>query len=994
MILLRDKNLSSLYQKALSRLGTIGFSQQHDILLKRLFADLGNHNNTGLQPQTAKLLRRPTQRDKISEWVIKSTIATLPLMQMEELEQKAAAGERQVIEHLPQLLSIQSTRREEQEHQEENNSEAREDEDLDSESESDRQPPPSLLGTLIEGPSFEAFKARVLCLSKPDLSIGDALATQYVNVLTALLEQRFFEVATGEYAWISDLRAAGLRRREIAEILHASEHDAPWIFFEPSPNLSENWESFDEDFHSQGCPHSIVPQLTKHDLFSGVQSNMRDVAMQPQAHFQISDVQRSVQELCGLGGIVPDSRDSASWNGRVQFGEHGVVTISYLMADPHHPELDTPAQIALRLHKISMRVMAALAVLQKSQLCCTSFTFLGLTEKQGGDRQLARLHNIPDLWVTVFEQRARAAAETLMILNHEEEAPECLSLGVWSFQILSQLHLENIVPLEYSSTVSQKNRSHLHLASLALQLLCVGLLSYAQAHIGSFRPFFLDREVDELVLLGLDLGFQPHQSIKAQLVNLSCLAEMTGDKVVILGPPGPLSQLDDTSRLDVRGTPEDILDTWGPGQVIYKQDFKNTPFHIVAMSLHGGFILPVSLDGLSSEVLSDDGHIVYHWARKRDIQPGPGSLTMVMNEAIIVGAQVKVNQDCCNRTQESSHRKKSQGCMTNLDTGYHYWQLIELQLGLQGGLHVVGLANATMRRMPGTSIKKARLQQIADDQVLVDFLGCLWGVRVSYCTGVAQRVLLQHLAGDLLPIIAKAETNKKGVKTWDELRDKHQVFERLQDATGAENFRSWLRTLPSRLHDFLLRMIRVLLCRLANTGITPDKRSFSVAWLSPQDLGSCIRVPIRDDHAKWLAMLDDSGDCATFAYFNNICLESDGIQCQGPGWKFNLKIPMLETAVHCPENGSQWNLTGGQCYFFRNMNRDLFWVRAEKDSEDLHGTLPATLTALGRLDRVPRQVASRLFEHIRERRRICERKLALTQGSEAAVVLSKRYDGQ
>lgn len=73
------------------------------------------------------------------------------------------------------------------------------------------------------------------------------------------------------------------------------------------------------------------------------------------------------------------------------------------------------------------------------------------------------------------------------------------------------------------------------MASLALQFLCVGLLSYKQAHIGAIRPFFLDTAVRELYLLG---GARARDSelpfIHTRLEELTCLSPVTKGPVLVI----------------------------------------------------------------------------------------------------------------------------------------------------------------------------------------------------------------------------------------------------------------------------------------------------------------------------------------------------------------------------------------------------------------------------------------------------------------------------
>lgn len=74
----------------------------------------------------------------------------------------------------------------------------------------------------------------------------------------------------------------------------------------------------------------------------------------------------------------------------------------------------------------------------------------------------------------------------------------------------------------------------LHMASLALQLLCAGLLPYEQAYVGAIRPFFVDTPVREPRLLGRGRAEDGGVSgIRARLEELTCLPPVTKGPVLV-----------------------------------------------------------------------------------------------------------------------------------------------------------------------------------------------------------------------------------------------------------------------------------------------------------------------------------------------------------------------------------------------------------------------------------------------------------------------------
>jgi hypothetical protein len=175
--------------------------------------------------------------------------------------------------------------------------------------------------------------------------------------LRILLKRQFDEVATGEYSWIKELDDAGYSCREIADILFQDANDSPWIYFEP--------RKFDPPVyprgkvHVQGCVHCCFEDQTM------------SKEPHPSPHPGGETEAEEVQELCGLAGITPTSRDPKEWNGEVKFkDQNSVAIISYavLKGNGHLDHL-------LVLHRIITsleRFCTAAGRVQAFGLCCES----------------------------------------------------------------------------------------------------------------------------------------------------------------------------------------------------------------------------------------------------------------------------------------------------------------------------------------------------------------------------------------------------------------------------------------------------------------------------------------------------------------------------------------------------------------------------------------------------------------------------------------------
>lgn len=167
---------------------------------------------------------------------------------------------------------------------------------------------------------------------------------------------------------------------------------------------------------------------------------------------------------------------------------------------------------------------------------------------------------------------------------------------------------------------------------------------------------------------------------------------------------------------------------------------------------------------------------------------------------IQIGALATVNESC--NIDEKESWDKSSSAFENLGVHDDIWRHDESQVGGQAGQYVLLQHNRIKHKIPGKTLKQLALEQHSD--MLIQVLNCLWGLQVSFCTGVTRRVPLRELIADLLPAFARTF---KEQSLWDELRNRHKIF----DAFQTDAVQDWLRTLPSHLYNHLLSIIRRML---------------------------------------------------------------------------------------------------------------------------------------------------------------------------------------
>ncbi|KAK3197746.1 hypothetical protein GRF29_216g1152689 [Pseudopithomyces chartarum] len=679
-------------------------------------------------------------------------------------------------------------------------------------------------------------------------TIKEALDHGDIELLQHVLEARFDVVAQDDYSWLQELIDVGYTYRELAELLLEQSSDAPWIFFEP--------RSFDEqieisfDTHIQGCVHEFY----KIEQSAGVSSTSPVIKSSPTTWKNIT---RTLEELCGLAGVIPYDRDRSEWTGSVQFAQQNTVatvTCSEL-SDAPDSENDVSLSVYIeRIKKSLTNFCLAAAHAQAAGLCCESFTILRI-----GSESSLKL------------ERIRFGFAEEMLHNLGNVSGEDLYYGY--IQRIAARILDPFTEngLHYNNNYDILDA--LERCSLATQFLCLGFLSYIQAHAGPLRPFFLDTPLQKVQLLGLGLSTHDLRkstsaynfTIEASLKQLTCLDGMIQSKVFVFETIS--SRSESTSR---------------PIQEPRQQ---------------------VPLE---------------HGQSPEDMP----RVTIDRSTVMIIGTPVVINGRCILDSEEC--RKRSSAFLEPMGTYRTFWYHDERQIGIQGGQYAVVQAIAAAHKMPGRNLKQHIIEQ--DEKMLVSFMNELWGVQVSFCTHVARRVPLRELVADLLPALAAVSSSSRDALSWEQLKQLDII-----DAFQKDEVFKWLAKLPEPLHKEVLKMIRVLLEILQHTGLDREKKNLVVAWPHEGGMFKCFKVPL-EKQTSWAGVLADSEDSAAFCYITTRCFETGKIKCSGPSPTWSSEIPLLETAVmpHAKDRSAlAAALQHDKAYYFQKMD-DLFFVRVQR----------------------------------------------------------------
>ncbi|QKX53367.1 uncharacterized protein TRUGW13939_00445 [Talaromyces rugulosus] len=880
-VLCKDIDLRTLYLEALTLLGKGRFSKNHDQILKRFFKSLRSEVDDTLHLQTIRLLRYASSREQITEWILRLCVPSPDLETLRSrqkfLDQKEFRDEilNRFLEDQAVGLHDKGDRKNQLDH--EISSENSEDDDeASSEDAEDGNGPirfeqlQAIISFLTRGPSYEDLKSDLYLLVHPPTGIPEAIQLGGVRSLRKLLEKRFSEIVTGEYAWIKELSEAGYSYYEISELLYQDETDTPWIYFEleaPSPLEMSFKRSLSVSKDQQG------PKNFK---------------------------------SCAVWGVIPASRDPSKWNGAVTFKEKNTVAVVSITT-----ALDWSC--------------AAAGTMQTSGLCCDCFTVIvHRTHEPEFDEELTPV----SLYRINFDSVLEVLAELKGISSSDHIAQSKLT------NILRLLHdiLDPIFQDFQGTFQSNDLEASLHSLSLAVQFISLGLLSYNQGHVGPIQPFFLDTPQRKILLAGSKLCEHHSDGIIAELMNLTCIGDMVGGpvlsfKIAQLSMDGPYLQ--EERKFDLMATAEDLLDTWGPGGFIVHRDTGASP---CAIKLCGGIIYATR-----------ENTPKYHWSPSTQVgQFYP--VHMNPQSKICIGSLVTINSYC--NINERECWERSSCAFENLDVHDDFWTYDENQTGFQAGNYVLLQANITRHRLSGKTLKKVILEW--ETEMLIPALNCLWGLQVSFCTGVTKRVPLRELIADVLPTFTNTFIRERA--RWVELEEQYHIL----DAFRKDDFQGWLANLPPKLYSYVIRVVRRIIRTLQSTGIDPEGRYLSVAWPYDSPPFRCFRISCHDRENSWARVLADSEDCATFAYISTKCLVTNRVQCQGPSPLWRSTTPLLQTAIIRHNGNYPGSLESKRTHFFKKPD-SLLKVMVERQGDS------GAITLLVAPSTVPARVQQRLY---------------------------------
>lgn len=553
------------------------------------------------------------------------------------------------------------------------------------------------------------------------------------------------------------------------------------------------------------------------------------------------------------------------------------ANISYAYVEENDAE--SPSEALLHCQRILERVTALVSWLQSSEIICTHINILRHEPKTG----TIQVKHLPLGYIAKLKA---------LINDH------LASRGIRSRQLLdASLELLLEQPVEgLSEQILEDSFSAIDGCTMAVQMICVALLSSSQAHLGGIRPFFLDHVLERFELRGVEGPISKHISISLGLMSLTCMGDMLGTQVMAFSSGELVTQ--GSERYDLGASMDDVFDLWGPGRVIQAEPLP------LRFEIGGGCIYqPV-------------GSTKFHWiAGQPDSEPAE---VEVISEKITIGALVVINEHCRSQPNPNEHNTVPRQNITRevraLGTQPKGWALQQIQAGFQGGNIITPTMNATwIKRHPRV------LRQRALEIVMVDFLEQPWGLLVSVCTGIARRVRLREAIAEVMPSMMAALAERPG--EWASLAP--GIGNMMRDP----DFRRRLEGMTPGERAAVVACAKHIIGNLSWTGVD-DGNKLVLAVPSYEQSDGCVQMTLSESR-PFAGILKDSVYSTTFVCLTSRCFLVNGYSCRNldhPRWQN--KISALATSMckyrwrgrHIWDKLSEEVLEEGKVYWVGNLD--------------------------------------------------------------------------
>ena len=584
------------------------------------------------------------------------------------------------------------------------------------------------------------------------------------------------------------------------------------------------------------------------------QEDAKKHLLDPPTYFsELKDLEMDVAVDCRIRSIFPDTRKGTCQSVDLEQGPPDGFLESPEPQMPGPYRAGIPAAL-LASKDLMTGVMRAYHRLREKNFCgnCVNLIVASQTRSLVAETiQISR---------GILENILRLLQEAVIDLREQADG---LDESIKTVETASEWTL-NYLGLSSLSSVGQGG---LQRTTELVQLLCLGLTSYAGSHASDFDKSCLDLSMPVSFKIGVPDASD--RSITLQREKLSCLDEFVGGSVWVFSSrdkgPSTGQWSCNEARLAVSTSVEELADLWGPAWIPKSDDC-----HLIShINVERGIIyqprvIPVKFrDQLSAN------EVACHWRSWKEIEELDAKpFTKGARLLIGVGGNVEesrfaVNPEC-SKTNKRLYEKlasENEEIVLNTDRARHALETHSLNLAVSKIVHIG--YTASFKRIPARTLKAMLILDWSSESPSAQGLDAFLGLEISACTGNAQRVKLWEILNvkevqDFIQVtmVDDLPNDVLILGFWDAFRKDFDHF--ILKWNTNEAFRVAAR-----------RVIRKLILKLDDTGIDEDKELR--AWWPDEKAHRAFKIK-PDDH-KWVHMLEDSNTTAVFAIISTKCLQ-------------------------------------------------------------------------------------------------------------------------
>lgn len=725
--------------------------------------------------------------------------------------------------------------------------------------------------------------------------------------------------AADKRPWLTELKQLNASEEYVRKLLTDEQNACPWIFSEDRPSIPRV-PLFDK--HINGCVHShlstseeesanrISPPPEAHPVIGRSKKPTRPISIgsveqgslprediivsgSNSSCFQNGDIVASLHQRCGLAGVLPVSVKDGVGNSLVTFKNNNAAAVVCFAVGRFLTQVNYQ-QIIGRIIAALEGLCSAFAEAQEQNFCCNLYTILcvkNLTDPTS--IEAFRIH-IQVAWQLLEDLRELSSMlPDWGKVRTSKVFSKLLSESGPLNRILKPLCCNLKSFLEGDPEL--RTPTCLHYCSLAAQFLSLAFLSYCQAHKSGLLPSFLLAPLQKVVLAGIGMAGAP--VIEMATRPLTCIGDMLGAPVMSfrLLTGQPHSKPASTLKYDIYANVADIVDTWGPAELICVSS-EQKPF---AIQIGGGI--------LWTDNTSDTQ---YHWGATPETQ-NISRKEIDLTGKLQVGA-VHLNQVCESRIQELRDRS----VLGTLGTKELKKSVKLESFGISFGEVFRFTTQTSCKLVPGKSVK-----QVDEERARGDVLSLLedWSaVQVSFCTGICRRVRFRDMVADLLP-----DFGPHTVRACQDLQLWHKLLrtELISHLTGKGAIE-----LDAELASLFKNKVEELHATLVHSGIDNEEK-LRVAWPSAKTRLAYRSIACEGQNS-WIHLLSESTDISSYTYVAPHCLQAAGncnYKCLG-GWSEAQlsNVPVFATKVQCLAESPISELPDQSMCYFQTLHKIVF----------------------------------------------------------------------